>query len=101
MAKNHLKPRIGQPIYFLTDISCTLTTVGYIGKDSFIIDSPHPVMECYTEWYYDSYNIEWFTDFNKAIKALKERTEFNPEVDKIIGELEGPFDGYWEVVCKD
>ena len=99
--KNFLKPKLGQPIYFITYQSCTLTSVGYLGKDSFIINDEYGYERCYQEWHYSDYNNCWFTSFEKAMEALKELSEFNPEEDEIVGEQLSETDGYWEVVWKE
>lgn len=69
-----MKPKIGRKVYCIYDTGIFVDTVGYIGKDSFIVDSFGGCTEEDSwEWYYDDYDEEWFTNLAKAKKALIEK----------------------------
>lgn len=92
------KPKLGSVIYFLTRSSVSETTVAFRGKDSFLIEEYNDVIDCYKEWFYDNYNINWFTSFDKAKKQLFKNAKFNPLTEVLVGESYHPGCGYWEII---
>lgn len=78
-----MKPKLGRKIYCIYGTGIIADTVGYIGKDSFIIDTFGPSTEYDSwEWRYDDYNVRWFTNLEKAKKKLIENYQ-----DKYEGKL--------------
>lgn len=74
--KTYLKPKLGRTVYCIYDGGIFVDTVGYVGKNSFIVDSfGSSTYEDSWEWYYDTYNSDWFTNLAKAKKALLEQME--------------------------
>ena len=74
--KTYLKPRLGRTVYCIYEGGIFVDTVGYLGKDSFIVDSfGSSTYEDSWKWYYDGYNKEWFTNLAKAKKALLEQED--------------------------
>ena len=72
--RDYLKPTLGRKVYCVYDgIYILVKTVGYIGKESFIIEA-FSEDYCFDsfEWYYNGYNETWFTDLTKAKKKLLE-----------------------------
>lgn len=66
-----MKPKLGKKVYCIYDTGILVDTVGFLGKDSFIIDSFGPATESDSwEWDYDMYDNEWFTNLSKAKKKL-------------------------------
>ena len=66
-----MKPKIGRKVYCIYDDGILVDTVGFLGKDSFIIDSFGTATEPDSwEWDYDMYDKEWFTNLSKAKKKL-------------------------------
>lgn len=75
-----MKPRLGRKVYCIYGDGILVDTVGFIGKDSFIIDSFGEETEPDSwEWQYDMYDNEWFTNLSEAkkklINILKDRYE--------------------------
>ena len=70
-----MKPKIGRKVYCIYYDGIIVDTVGWIGKDSFIIDSINSggTEDDSWEWNYEDYNVHWFTSLAKAKKALIER----------------------------
>lgn len=72
MEKNFKKPKIGTKVYCIYKNSILVENVKFIGKDSFIIGSfgqfTYPDS---WEWYYNNFEIDWFTSINKAKKRIK------------------------------
>lgn len=65
------KPRLGTTVYCIYGDGIFKDTVGYLGKDSFIVSSFNTATENSSwEWEFDKYDIEWFTSIAKAKKAL-------------------------------
>ena len=95
------KPKLGSIIYFITPYSLTETKVAFVGKESFLIDEWNEVNSRYREWNYNNYNINWFTDFNKAKKALLEESNYDPKKDILIGDSYNPGSGYWEILDRE
>lgn len=88
---NYKKPRIGTKVYCIYYDGIFVDTVAFLGKDSFIVDSFHgPTNEDSWEWNYCDYNIKWFTNFNKAKKALielyKDRCDGKLKVVEVTGD---------------
>lgn len=70
-----MQPKLGQKVYFIYGTQIIKDTVGYLGKDSFVVNSIHDTC---TErdsliWDFEDYDVEWFTNLNKAKAALKNR----------------------------
>lgn len=76
-----MKPRLGRKVYCIYGDGILVDTVGFIGKDSFIIDSFGEETEPDSwEWDYDSYGESWFTSLSKAKNKL---------IDNYKGKYEG------------
>lgn len=74
--KKYLKPKLGRTVYCIYDGGIFVDTVGYLGKDSFIVDSfGGSTYEDSWKWNYDDYNSLWFTNLAKAKKALLEKMD--------------------------
>lgn len=74
--KKYLKPRLGKTVYCIYGDGIFVDSVGYLGKDSFIIEGfGGSTYEDSWEWYYDQYNSLWFTNLAKAKKALLEQMD--------------------------
>lgn len=66
-----MKPKLGRKIYCIYGTGILVDTVGFLGKDSFIIDNFGPSTKSDSlEWEYNMYDIEWFTNISKAKKKL-------------------------------
>ncbi len=66
-----MKPKIGRKVYCIYDTGIMVDYVGYVGKDSFIVDSYGICKESDSwEWDYDLYGEKWFTSLSKAKKKL-------------------------------
>lgn len=66
-----MKPELGRKVYCIYGKGILVDTVGFLGKDSFIIDSFCLATESDSwEWDYDMYEQEWFTNLSKAKKKL-------------------------------
>lgn len=66
-----MKPKLGRKVYCIYGTGISVDTVGFLGKDSFIIDDFGPLTESDSwEWDYDMYDNEWFTNLSKAKKKL-------------------------------
>ena len=63
-----MKPKINQKVYVIYQNQIYQETVGYLGEESFIINS----YECLVsvEFEYKDYNIVWFRSLEKAKKEL-------------------------------
>ena len=78
-----MKPEIGTKVYCIYQDSILVDTVEFIGNDSFLIKSfGGSTYEDSWEWYYEDYEIEWFTNLQKAKKDLISR--FKDEYDADI-----------------
>lgn len=67
-----MKPKLGKKIYYIFGDGIFVDKVGYLGKESFILDSFNNCMIFETlEWNYDDYNIKWFTSLTKAKEQLR------------------------------
>ncbi len=66
-----MKPKRGRKVYCIYGTGILVDIVGFLGKDSFIIDSFGSATESDSwEWDYDMYDNEWFTNLSKAKKKL-------------------------------
>lgn len=70
-------PKIGQYIYYLWHKSIVRTKVGYLGKESFIIDFDIGTDFAAYEWWYQNYNADWTTSLSKAKELYKESMRLN------------------------
>ena len=74
---DYLQPNIGDTVYIVLQSSIfgvpTLltTTVGFVGKDSFIINKYNRYNINHIEFKYDEYNDIWFTSNEKAHAKLE------------------------------
>lgn len=99
---DYVEPDIGETIYFITDISITKTKVGFIGKESFLIEEYGEVQSPYMEWYYKDFGIGWFSTFEQA-KDMLLYLHYGECLDEIVvvGGEEEDGSGYWEVMDKE
>lgn len=68
-----MMPKLGTKVYCIYGDEILVDTVGYLGKESFIINSIFDDTESDSwEWYYEEYEESWFTNLNKAKTKLKE-----------------------------
>jgi hypothetical protein len=69
-----MKPKLGRKIYCIYYDGIFVDTVGFIGKESFIINNvgPHTNSDSW-EWFYNQYEKDWFTSLAKAKKELLSR----------------------------
>lgn len=66
-----MKPKLGRKVYCIYGTGILVDTVGFVGKDSFIVDIFGTAIESDSlEWDYDMYDEEWFTNLSKAKKKL-------------------------------
>jgi hypothetical protein len=71
-----MKPRIGRKVYCVYHDGIFVDAVGYVGKDSFIVESVlSGTNEDSWEWFYEQYGKDWFTSLAKAKKELLSRFE--------------------------
>lgn len=92
--KRYLKPKLGKTVYCIYNDSIFQDEVGYIGTDSFIVESfGGCTYEDSWEWYYDQYNDLWFTSLAKAKKRLREALEDQFDRRFKIVQVDGE---YWE-----
>lgn len=67
-----MKPEIGTKVYCIYQDGVLVDTVEFIGDESFLIKSfGSNTYEDSWEWYYEDYNITWFTDLEKAKEELR------------------------------
>lgn len=83
-----MKPKIGRKVYCIYGTGIMVGYVGYVGKESFIVDSYGVCTESDSwEWDYESYGENWFTSLTKAKKKLidmyKDRYENKLKIEKI------------------
>lgn len=68
-----MMPKLGTKVYCIYGDGILVDTVGYLGKESFIINSIFDDTESDSwEWYYEEYEESWFTNLKKAQTKLKE-----------------------------
>lgn len=92
-----MKPSLGRKVYCLYDCGIFEDTVGYIGKDSFIVESFNDCSSFDSlEWIYEDYNITWFTNLSKAKKVLINNHAKDGEKVKVVN----PCNGWWELELK-
>lgn len=74
---NYKKPRIGQKVYCFFDDSMDLCIeeVGYIGKESFIIEDYS--IKCEVEFFYENYAIDWFTSLKQFKEYIKKDSRYS------------------------
>ena len=66
-----MKPKLGRKVYCVYGTGILVDTVGFLGKESFIVNSFGLETESDSwEWNYDMYDEEWFTNLSKAKKKL-------------------------------
>lgn len=71
-----MKPKIGRKVYCIYGTGILVETVGFLGKDSFIVDRFGTATEPDSlEWDYDMYDKEWFTSLSKAKKKIIENNK--------------------------
>lgn len=75
--KYYKKPRIGSKIWVLihgdvnyAEGACT-ETVGYLGKESFVLEDFRNIVDEVSELRYEDYNTVWFSSKKDAVKRLK------------------------------
>lgn len=73
-------PKIGSTVYILSQFDAgyiTKETVGFVGKESFVLDNFQDYNLDEVEQFYNDYSTTWFTSLAKAKKAaLAEMREF-------------------------
>ena len=88
-----MKPKIGRVVYTVSTsyIEISEETVGYLGKNTFLI-SNHKYYDSRYEFDYNDYGTTWFTSFDKAKAYLKKvfkgaypNDKFNLECVRSIG----------------
>lgn len=83
-----MKPKLGRKVYCIYGTGIMVDHVGYVGKDSFIVEGCeiHTKVDSW-EWSYDSHGKKWFTSLSEAKKVLidiyKEKYENKLKVVKI------------------
>lgn len=71
-----MKPRLGRKVYCIYGQTILVETVGFLGKDSFIVENfGEDTYANSWEWSYDTYDKNWFTNLAKAKKELLARFE--------------------------
>lgn len=69
-----MKPKIGTNVYCIYEDSIAKYKVGYIGKNSFIIDELHEdLIFNVLEWQFEDYDKQWFTSLAKAKTEICKR----------------------------
>lgn len=92
---DEMKPKLGRIVYILYDLSIIKTRVGYIGKDSFIIeDFSEDVLFDSLEWWYEDYGKTWFTSLTDAKQQLIKEAESSGILNARIKKID---EGYWEI----
>lgn len=66
-----MKPKLGQKVYCIMYDDILADKVGYLGKESFIIDdfSEFNKFESF-EWFYNDYGFKWFTKLKDAKESI-------------------------------
>ena len=68
-----MKPSIGRKVYCIYKNEIFEEEVGYLGRDSFIVDDFSELrLFDSLEYFYDEYQLTWFTSKARAKKKLKE-----------------------------
>lgn len=66
-----MTPKLGEKVYVIYGNSISLEKVGYIGKDSFIIEAfESGVHFDFLEWNFADFEKNWFVSLTKAKEAL-------------------------------
>lgn len=84
-------PRLGTTVYTLYGDYLTKDTIGFLGKDSFIIEDFVGYESNSIEYKYSDYNVTWFTSLKKAKDALLSKGK---QLKKVLD------DYHWEVIDK-
>lgn len=64
-----MKPSIGRTVYCLYESDIYKEEVGYLGRDSFIVDDFSDLRRFDSlEWFYEEYQRTWFTSLARAKK---------------------------------
>ena len=67
-----MKPEIGTKVYCIYEECILSQDVAFIGAESFIISGfGGSTYEDSWEWFYEDYNVTWFTDLEKAKEELR------------------------------
>lgn len=86
-----MKPKLGTKVYCIYRDGFFIDTVGYLGKESFIINGFGGLTEEDSwEWDYDKYEQNWFTDISKAKSRLVElyRGKYdNEEINLVVEKI--------------
>ena len=89
-----MKPSIGRKVYCVYQDDLNEEEVGYLGKDSFIVDDFSELRRFDSlEYFYDDYQVMWFTSFARAKKTLLSR--LNAAHPGLNFTLTKVCDGYW------
>jgi hypothetical protein len=71
LEEQKMKPKLGRKVYCIYETGIMVDCVGYVGKDSFIVESYGlSTVPSSWEWDYDLYGEKWFTSLSKAKKKL-------------------------------
>lgn len=90
-----MQPKLGQKIYCIFGDGIFKDTVGYLGKDSFIVSSFNSGTESDSwEWLFKAYDVQWFTNLAKAKKALIEQFAEDYEGKLKVTKME---DNWWQL----
>lgn len=82
-----MKPKIDDVVYVIVEDQIHKYSVGYLGKQSFVVDG--------YEWYihsqfeYDCYNITWFKNLEKAKIRLRKEYGRKKIIEIVRGETWG------------
>jgi hypothetical protein len=94
-----MKPSIGKKVYLIGDSnisdyarSICLENVGYVGKESFVIEGYNVMRDGFQEYYYKDYGKTWFTSLSDVTKFLIAYYAERGEKILIVGDTD-----YWEV----
>ena len=82
-----MKPELGTHVYCIYEECILSQDVAFIGTESFLIESfSSGTNEDSWEWYYEDYNVNWFTDLEKAKEELRSLIieEYNDDNFEII-----------------
>lgn len=89
-----MKPSLGRKVWCIYADEINEEEVGFIGKDSFIIDAYTDNRRLDSVQYlFEEYNSAWFTSFNRAKKVLLEQLHKKYKTKQFY--IEKICDGYW------
>lgn len=93
-----MKPKIGKIVYIVDKYwySITRDIVGYLGKDSFIVEG-YRFRDDNAEQYYESFDEKWFYSFEKAKKCLKDKFEKTGWDRETKFSFKKYGDNYWQI----